>query len=109
MPYESPVLPTAIGNVDEWSTKWNAGRMLIEQNLDVAPVEDKKRFNVWDKLDALCETLKRMRGGEWTWVRNNRCKYISVRIDMRSGDCLYFDSTGNRINPSDLKFQHRSQ
>jgi hypothetical protein len=68
--------------------------------------EEKSRYNVWDdfKKDVL-PVLKLALTGKWTWWKNQKCKYITVRIDMRDGGCIIKDNEGNRINPEDLASQ----
>ena len=85
--------------------QWAAGREYIEANLDIATVEDKQRFNVWDKLATVTDVVAKSLSGEWLWWRNSRCKYINVRIDMRSGNCIITDNDGKRIGPAELRHQ----
>lgn len=105
--YKSPLLGNINVDVtcDEHINQWAAGRSYIEANLDIAPVADKQRFNIWDKFAVVTETIAKSLSGEWLWWRNSRCKYINVRIDMRSGDCIITDNQGQRIGPSELRHQ----
>lgn len=90
----------------EWSKQWAEARAYIEANLETVSVEDKQKFNVWDQVGVVWDTLKRVASEDWCWIWNSRCKYITVRIDMRDGNCLIMDKDGKRINPSDLRYQH---
>lgn len=105
--YKSPPLGKLNVDVtiDQQTKQWNEGRECIEANLDIAPIEDKQRFNVWDKLAVVTEIVAKSLSGEWLWWMNSRCKYINVRIDMRSGDCLITDNHGQRIGPAELRHQ----
>jgi len=78
-------------------------------------LENKIKHNIWDSLDdvlpiiarALQDKVGRKASGEyWTWVRNPKCKYIDLRIDMRDGGCLLTNRDGQRINPEDLAYQY---
>ena len=42
---------------------------------------------------------------KWSWTKNNNCKYIEVRIDMRTGDCLLKDRHDNLITTEELEKQ----
>ena len=42
----------------------------------------------------------------WSWIKNSKCKYVSIRFDMRDGAFVICDKDGNRINFSDLKYQY---
>lgn len=41
----------------------------------------------------------------WIWTRNPRCKYIDLRIDMRDGDFVLLDRSGQRISIEELEKQ----
>jgi hypothetical protein len=62
----------------------------------------------WIPID---EVLAVIRDRNWVWFRNNRCKYISVRIDTRSRFhmCVIFDRYGAPITLDDLKLQHNGK
>jgi hypothetical protein len=69
-------------------------------------VEEKTKYNVWDDFfEHVKPVLIAMKSKKWWWFKNQRCKYIEVRIDMRSGHCIIKDQDGVRINPEDLSFQ----
>jgi hypothetical protein len=71
----------------------------------VKTVEEKQTLNEWDHVQSFINVLQQMRDGRWTWLRNSRCKYVELRVDMRSGHCIIRDRDGKRINPEDLAFQ----
>ena len=77
--------------------------------------EDRVKHNIWDTdLDEVFKTIKECHGddkfdmkADWLWIRNSRCKYISVRIDMRDGAFVLVDRAGERISLEHLKFQYK--
>lgn len=85
--------------------EWEEGRARIEANPEAATVTDKSRFNVWDNVAVVFETIQNSLSGKWLWWRCPACKYIDVRIDMRSGNCIIRNNQGQRINPADLRYQ----
>lgn len=68
-------------------------------------IQEKIEGNVWDHLSDVIPTLKAASDGKWCWTGNSRCKYIELRIDMRTGHCILRDSEGNRIDPKTLQHQ----
>lgn len=74
--------------------------------------EDKVSANIWDRnLTEVMEFINSATAGskfevkDWTWVRNSRCKYVSIRIDMRDGAFVLVDRGGERISLEHLKYQ----
>jgi hypothetical protein len=57
--------------------------------------------NKWHSLVEVMETIK----DPWTWVWNMRCKYLGLRIDTRTLDCVITDRYGTTITLEELKFQ----
>ena len=55
----------------------------------------------------LFKTIKECVTGGWRWSLNSKCKYITIRIDMRDGMCLLMDRHGNEITLDDLKYQYQ--
>jgi hypothetical protein len=41
----------------------------------------------------------------WSWVKNSKCKYVSLRFDMRDGAFVILDRDKNRITFDELKGQ----
>jgi hypothetical protein len=85
---------------------------------------DQERFNknVWDdNLDEVIALIKRLTDNDrfndkgewkpnanrWAWIHNNRCKYISLRIDMRNGGFVILDRDGERISLAQLEYQDK--
>jgi 5-formyltetrahydrofolate cyclo-ligase len=69
--------------------------------------------NVWhspSKLHKAVEMVERLiSDDEWQWFMNTTCKYVSFRIDMRTGFFIMLDREGKRIMPKDLKYQHSKE
>ncbi len=42
----------------------------------------------------------------WSWIANNRCKYVELRIDTRDGHCVIRDRHGKPITLDDLRYQY---
>lgn len=69
--------------------------------------------NEWEDskdLDKVVDFVKKVSKNEfnpmssdWTWIRNSRCKYISIKIDMRDGAFIITDRSGKRITFDQLK------
>jgi len=87
--------------------QWEVGRK------NAKTVEEKTKFNVWDNLiDHVVPIVELARRHKWFWFANplrEKVKYITVRIDMRTGHCIILDADGKRINPEDLAHQRRYQ
>lgn len=73
------------------------------RNHDVPP--DGTKYP-WLRLD---EVLAVVRDPGWSWTRNSRCKYVSIRMDTRthSNLCVIYDRHGLAITMEELKFQER--
>ena len=64
--------------------------------------------NVWlTNLDETIALIKKLSAedSEWTWIRNSKCKYVDIRIDMRDGAFVLRDRDGNRISLKQLAEQ----
>jgi hypothetical protein len=80
-------------------------------------VKNKKQIeaNEWEKksdLDRIISLVKNLSGetkfsmnDDWCWVKNNRCKYVSLRIDMRDGAFVLLDRHNERITIEELEKQ----
>jgi len=61
-------------------------------------------------VDSLIEYLIKLRDEDWSWLRNNRCKRLSVAIDTRQPDnVLVFDRDGKPITVEELLYQYGGQ
>lgn len=73
----------------------------------------KEKFNIWDNIKDVIPAIQRVCAlrdeYKWTWGMNTKCKYISIRIDMRDGGCILNDRNGNRIEIADLEYQYSSK
>lgn len=47
--------------------------------------------------------------GRWTWVRNTRCKYVTMHFDTRAGAYCVKDRDGNAIDAETLLYQYESE
>lgn len=88
----------------------------LEKSRDIEPSEknaNKFYHNSWDKLQdvgqAVADTVNLAVKQEWSWIRNWNCKYVSIRIDMRSGHCVLVDKDGSRISIEQLKYQYNGE
>ena len=64
--------------------------------------------NIWEtNLDEVIAFVKEASQDhtKWTWLSNSKCKYISLRFDMRDGAFVILDRDKNRITFEDLKKQ----
>lgn len=74
-------------------------------------LREKIERNVWDSVDDVMAVIRRARlpmgdKNRWAWHRNQNCKYIEVRIDMRDGGCIIKNGDGQRISLSQLGWQY---
>ena len=70
--------------------------------------------NTWDSINDVLAVLKRTAlplgdSRRWAWHRNQNCKYIDVRIDMRDGGCIIKNQEGQRISPAQLNWQYSKE
>lgn len=70
--------------------------------------------NEWESsgtFDSLINTIKELlsASNKWSWLGNNRCKYIEIRIDMRDGGFVLLDRDGSRISFDQLKWQYKRE
>ncbi len=70
-------------------------------------LKQKEERNIWDHIDVVFSVLQKVKNREWSWSRNQKCKYLNLRVDMRDGGCIIMDREGNRISPEDLEYQYR--
>ena len=68
-------------------------------------LREKIETNTWDSIDDFIAVLNEAMAGNWHWFSNPKCKYVELRVDMRTGGCIIRDRYGNRIDPKDLAFQ----
>lgn len=68
--------------------------------------------NIWDHVNDIIPAIaSALKDKKWSWARSKdfKCKYIDVRIDMRSGHCLLLNSDNERISIEDLQYQYESR
>lgn len=63
----------------------------------------------WINIDEVMKVIQKSRKHNlsWGWYRNTKCKYISLRVDMRDGHCVLMDREDNVITLEDLQYQYR--
>ena len=44
--------------------------------------------------------------GEWSWLNNSRCKYVSTTVDTRSDWLIVLDRNGEMLKLSELLYQY---
>lgn len=59
----------------------------------------------WHPIERALAVVQKARTGEWQWPMNYRCKYIGLRVDMRTGSCVLTDRDGNPITFEELENQ----
>lgn len=57
-------------------------------------------------LDRIVSWLEDVQSGSWRWTANGRCKYVTVKIDTRSGAYRIEDRDGAPITLAELAHQH---
>ena len=70
--------------------------------------KEKIASNTWDHLDDFLDVYVAMKKRKWSWGLNAECKYIDLRVDMRSGKCL-MSAKGERISPRRLAWQYSKE
>lgn len=62
----------------------------------------------WEPIERFLKVLAKARrhDGSWEWFNNSKCKYVGVRVDMRTGDCILFDRNGEFITFDELEYQY---
>jgi len=79
-----------------------------------AEYEAKIDRNSWEKfvfddiIPTVKETLEKVKKREWSWGKNQDCKYIDIRIDMRDGGAILC-SRSRRISLDQLKYQWKPE
>ncbi len=76
-----------------------------QETTSTMTADQKTAYNIWDHFSDIHHTLVLASNGEWSWVNNPECKYIELRIDMRSGRCIINNEHSIRINPEQLTYQ----
>ena len=72
------------------------------------PIKEIQIANTWDQLEDFLIVYFKMLRKKWSWVSNQRCKYVNLRIDMRDGGCLIHNNNGDRIDPKQLSYQYKA-
>ena len=56
--------------------------------------------------DVIADWMMHVASGSWTWVRNTRCKYVTLGIDTRRGAYLANDRDGKPLTADELLWQY---
>jgi hypothetical protein len=56
--------------------------------------------------DVLASWLSEVANGDWTWVQNSRCKYVTLKIDTRAGAYQVLDRDDKPLAVEELLYQH---
>lgn len=72
--------------------------------------DDKAKIerNEWEtNIDEVLAFIKEAAADhvKWSWIKNSKCKYVSLRFDMRDGAFVILDRDKNRITFGELKSQ----
>ena len=79
---------------------------------------EKIENNIWENnFDEVIAFIKEVTKSDfdfdsepkWNWMRNPRCKYVQLRIDMRDGGFVILDRDNQRITFDELKYQYRRE
>ena len=62
-------------------------------------------INPWYALIDVVPFLAAVAFGRWNWYSDSRFKYITIRLDTRTGRFILFDRDGNKCKMSDLMRQ----
>jgi len=57
-------------------------------------------------VDGVNKVLKK---ANWTWCRNQRCKYITIKIDTRDRNAILCDRYGNLMELKDFERQYKGE
>jgi hypothetical protein len=57
----------------------------------------------------LASFLSRVAERRWTWARNSRCKYVTLKIDTRTGAFEILDRDNRQITLEELEHQYSSK
>lgn len=60
-------------------------------------------------FESMVAWLSAVGAGEWSWVKNTRCKYVTLRIDARSGAYAVLDRDDKPITANELEWQYSAE
>jgi hypothetical protein len=60
----------------------------------------------WIPFESVTKVIEKAKAFDWCWTKNSRCKYITVRIDMRDGKCILTDRDDDKITLEQLQHQY---
>lgn len=65
-----------------------------------------KWSDIFDRVSRVVRKSRKKDDFSWRWVWNMRCKYITLRIDMRDGHCILTDADDKEITIEELEYQN---
>lgn len=60
-------------------------------------------------VSQIGEWLAAVEAGQWSWVKNTRCKYVDIKFDTRRGAYRILDRDGNPITFEELCWQYSGE
>jgi hypothetical protein len=80
----------------------------IEKELErmAKEAEQHRINNHWYPFKELVQAFREMQFNKWKWTRNQNCKYVNIRFDMRDMGCIVSTDRLGWITLERLKFQH---
>ena len=98
------------GFKDDIIAKLNKKIKRLEAQIGCEPSEkNESKFyhNSWDNIVDIGKAVTTaLKDKEWSWAKNTRCKYVSIRIDMRNGGAILVSRGGERISIEQLQYQY---
>ena len=80
-----------------------------QKAVEIALAQKRSKMTEWIPIEDVLNVIEKSKdkkSADWTWVMNSKCKYISLRIDMRDGHCLILDRHDNPITLEQLQYQY---
>lgn len=62
-------------------------------------------FQTAASIPAIIDWLRAVHSSNWTWSRNSRCKYVTIKIDTRHGAYRIEDRDGKELLLEELLHQ----
>lgn len=89
--------PLEVKRSDPESSDYLSSKVSLEDSLKRPSIVSMEDFKSWvDSITSNC----------WSWVKNTRCKYVTIRIDTRRGVYSIKDRDGREISLGQLFWQY---
>lgn len=75
---------------------------------EASPYAPRPNCHTIATFDALLDWMRSVSAGEWTWLRNSVCKYVTIKLDTRAGAYRIEDRNDNSLSLDDLVYQFNS-